>query len=389
MKHILYFLLIVTALSACQNKKQKEKALQKASKSIDTSNMQLIKIEVENHDFEELGTVLRTSSYVQLAPEPLLSSIKEIRIENERIYVHDATSRIICYDMQGKVIYQIDKKGGGPGEYVGINDFVINTQSKELIIYDNLKLSLLYYGLADGKHLKTESLPKPNPSAIACTEGIYFYNNRYHNNYPNDSALHYSLLVSTNGIDITERYFIHNQAESAYDFSPSPQPFSYNNASIYYCRNFDNRVYRLSGKGLEAMYQIDLPNPLPFSQIENKADPRELMQSNYSVGLEQIYECGTLLHFQFSKDGFFQTALYDLSKKKQIYCGRKMEDKTHRSVPLFRLIDGVYQGRFFGVLTPETIDYAQTKRGDDLPEIFRRYKAESENPIIAFYEIIR
>ncbi|MEG0153660.1 MAG: 6-bladed beta-propeller, partial [Cellulosilyticaceae bacterium] len=119
MKHILYFLLIITALSACQNTKQKEEALQKASKSIDTSNMQLIKIEVENHDFEELGTVLRTSSYVQLAPEPLLSSIKEIRIENERIYVHDATSRIICYDMQGKVIYQIDKKGGGPGEYVG------------------------------------------------------------------------------------------------------------------------------------------------------------------------------------------------------------------------------------------------------------------------------
>lgn len=83
--------------------------------------------------FDELGTVLRTVSYIQLASEPLLSNIKEIRIDNERIYIHDATSRIICYDMQGKVIYKIDAKGAGPGEYVGINAFVINNQTNKRI----------------------------------------------------------------------------------------------------------------------------------------------------------------------------------------------------------------------------------------------------------------
>lgn len=133
---------------------------------------------------------------------------------------------------------------------------------------------------------------------------------------------------------------------------------------------------------------MELPHPLPSSRIENKANEWELIKSSYSLGLDCIYQCGKLLHFQFSKDGYLQSALYDLSMKKQIYCGKKMEDKTHRSVPLFRLIDGVYQGRFFGVLTPETIDYAQSKRADDLPEIFRQYNAETGNPVIAFYEVI-
>lgn len=152
--------------------------------------------------FDELGTVVRTVSYIQLASEPLLSNIKEIRIDNERIYIHDATSRIICYDMQGKVIYKIDAKGAGPGEYVGINAFVINNQTKELIIYDNLKLSLLHYGLTNGKYIKSETLRKPTPTALSCIDGIYFYDNRFHNNYPNDTTLHYSLLLSRDGVNV-------------------------------------------------------------------------------------------------------------------------------------------------------------------------------------------
>lgn len=223
---------------------------------------------------------------------------------------------------------------------------------------------------------------------MACIDGVYFYDNRYHSNYPNDSTLHYSLLVSKDGVNIGQHYFAHEDAESQYHFSPSPQTFSYNDSSIYYCRNFDNIVYQLNSKSLNSIYRINLPNPLPYSKIENKTNEWELIKSDYSLGLDNIYRCGKLLHFQFSKDGYLISTLYDLSAKKQIYCGRKMEDKTIDSVPVFRLIDGVYKDAFFGVLSPESIDYAQSKNRDKLPEIFRQYNPETDNPIIAFYEVI-
>lgn len=158
MKKVLSILLILFVLYSCQNANKKGDTLILQSENMNADNTTVIDINVEDHDFQQLGTVLRASAYVKLSPEPLLSTIKETRIENERIYIHDVMSRLICYDMEGKVVYQIDAKGAGPGEYVNINSFVINNHTKELVIYDNLKLSLLYYDLPNGKYIKNRKV---------------------------------------------------------------------------------------------------------------------------------------------------------------------------------------------------------------------------------------
>lgn len=94
------------------------------------------------------------------------------------------------------MIFKIDAKGAGPGEYTDVNTFVINEQSRELIIYDNHKQSLLFYNADNGIFFKTQKLVKPDPTAMASLGGVYYYDNRYHSNYPNDTDLYYSLLVS-------------------------------------------------------------------------------------------------------------------------------------------------------------------------------------------------
>ena len=50
-----------------------------------------------------------------------------------------------------------------------------------------------------------------------------------------------------------------------------------------YCGNFGNRVYRISSKKLEAIYQIDLPKPIHFSQIENKAESENPIIAFYEI----------------------------------------------------------------------------------------------------------
>ena len=101
--------------------------------NITRANLQTITVEVEDFNFEDLGNFLEVTSYIQLAAEPLLASIQEIQIKNEKIYIHDKFARMICYDMQGKMIFKIDAKGAGPGEYTDVNTFVINEQSLSLI----------------------------------------------------------------------------------------------------------------------------------------------------------------------------------------------------------------------------------------------------------------
>lgn len=52
--------------------------------SIATENLQTIAVEVEDFDFEKLGNFLEATSYIQLAAEPLLTSIQEVQIKNEK-----------------------------------------------------------------------------------------------------------------------------------------------------------------------------------------------------------------------------------------------------------------------------------------------------------------
>lgn len=388
MKHIYCIIILLLFFYSCQSKSKKEYGLSQIE-NIATENLQAIAVEVEDFDFEKLGNFLETTSYIQLAAEPLLTSIQEVQIKNEKIYVHDRLSRIICYDMQGNVIYKIDAKGAGPGEYTNVNAFVVNEQNRELVIFDNFRQSLLYYNANNGAYIKMQKLGKLDPTAMASLRGVYYYDNRYHNNYANDTTLYYSLLISKDGTRMVQRYFPHNEAESSYHFTPG-QPFSYNDSVLYYCKAFDSVVYELSPEGLEALYEIELPNPLPFSKIEDKADEWSLMKSEYSIGLEKICRCNDLLYFQFSKDGFLQLGLYDLVQKKQIYCGKRLTDKAGKSVPVFRLIDGVYKGEFWGIITPEAVDYALSEEPNkNYPDIFRNYNPDTDNPIIAFYKVIK
>ena len=297
MKHIYCIIILLLFFYSCQSKSKKEYGLSQIE-NIATENLQAITVEVEDFDFEKLGNFLETTSYIQLAAEPLLTSIQEVQIKNEKIYVHDRLSRIICYDMQGNVIYKIDAKGAGPGEYTNVNAFVVNEQNRELVIFDNFRQSLLYYNANNGAYIKMQKLGKLDPTAMASLRGVYYYDNRYHNNYANDTTLYYSLLISKDGTRMGQRYFPHNEAESSYHFTPG-QPFSYNDSVLYYCKAFDSVVYELSPEGLEALYEIELPNPLPFSKIEDKADEWNLMKSEYSIGLEKICRCNDLLYFQF------------------------------------------------------------------------------------------
>ena len=67
--------------------------------NITKANLQTITVEVEDFNFEDLGNFLEVTSYIQLTAEPLLASIQEIQIKNEKIYIHDKFARIICYDI--------------------------------------------------------------------------------------------------------------------------------------------------------------------------------------------------------------------------------------------------------------------------------------------------
>lgn len=61
--------------------------------------------------------------------------------------------------MSGELLFQLNARGQGPGEYTDINAFAVNASLHQLVIYDNMKQSLMFYSTEDGRGLsKVRSL---------------------------------------------------------------------------------------------------------------------------------------------------------------------------------------------------------------------------------------
>lgn len=356
-------------------------------KTIKGKDYHFIEVSVSDKPYQEIDKHLRMTRLIRLEKEPLVAEVKDISIINGHIILSDNTQRLFCYDMKGKLQYQIDKQGNGPGEYSTISYFSIDEKDKSLWIYDGMRAAFMRYHLYTGKFLNEKRMQKPNPSDMACKDGVVYYDNRYHRNYPKDKKLHYSLLVSKNGSDMEETYFPHNEAENEYEFSPSRKCFYHSDSLLFYCKNFDNNVYSLEAKGINTRYLINIPNWLGHYQIERKMEIRELLKSDYSYGLCDIFECNGTLAFRFFKKGFVMNALYDLKKDKQLYCAPFVQAIPDSEVPLISAIVGVYQSQYISILSPQYLDYQLKNNPKVIEKYLPGYNADEDNPVIAFYEV--
>lgn len=352
---------------------------------ISPSMPQVVKVDIMGNTYNKLETVLRPVNYVKLSSMPLLGHIKRVFILNERIYVWDVIAGIVCYDMSGNLLYQMNSKGQGPKEYVEINAFTVNTRLRELVIYDNAKQTLMFYSADNGKFIRSERLNKPAPTEMIYFSDLFYYHNRLHRNYQKDVALHYYLLSSKDATHIEQRYFEHHENEEQYAFSPSRHNLYYNYKKLYYCRDFDNIVYQIYEDSVVPCFKIELPQPMPYSKIEEKPNELSLMHSGYSLGISDVYENDGLLYFRFVKDGYILSCLYNISKKEQICCDKRLKFSDSS---FFDTIDGVYKDCFYSILTPEFIDYALSENSKDSPDIFKTYNVSEDNPVIAFYKSV-
>ena len=60
--------------------------------------------------------------------------------------------------MDGNALYNIVKPGSGPGEFLEPNDFVIDTTSNAIIIYDGSAVKFSHYDLDTGRFIKDQNL---------------------------------------------------------------------------------------------------------------------------------------------------------------------------------------------------------------------------------------
>lgn len=73
-------------------------------------------------------------------------SVRKVVFREHTIYVSNGKN-IMCFDIEGRFLFKLDKQGRGPGEYTVIFDFDVDSDNKYLIIPNHSKL--LFYGISD------------------------------------------------------------------------------------------------------------------------------------------------------------------------------------------------------------------------------------------------
>jgi hypothetical protein len=164
MRYFLFFLSIVVFVAGCRDK----------SGIGDQSAIDIFSYKDNEIDFRAL---VDTTSYrlvkLELTEGSLIGTVDKIGIIDDKIVILDLSvnKSVYMFDMEGKVIRQIGRKGRGPGEYSEAKNFVLDYDGGHVIVGDNSSLRQLFYDL-DGRFIKEYRLRK-NP--MAYVDGRFFF----------------------------------------------------------------------------------------------------------------------------------------------------------------------------------------------------------------------
>ena len=385
-RYWIYTFLCVLGFISCNNPNRKK--IDSASVQQEQVVVRNIPVEVSDTAYRHVDQTLEMTSYVILSNDVLLGEEERVRICKEHIYILDRTPKLVCFDMNGKVVFTIDNQGPGPEEYGAITDFAIDESLNLLWVYDSTKRRLVAYDLFTGEYKRALSATYMAPEKMAIQDGMFFFHMPNNFNYPDNPDMHYSLFMSLNGSKIDERFFPHDETARFHFTYGEEHPFYYNEKALYYIQDYGDTIYTLTDRGAIALYKVDLPDPLPFDVLMQVTPSLELMESHYSWLLSNAYESDGLLNLWFAKGGSYYTVFYDLQQNRLIYAGKQIDNIPTKDLLFFYPIRGVYEGNFYSVVPSFVIQYKMAEDFSVFPEDLRNMSAD-DNSVVAFYKVRR
>ena len=88
------------------------------------------------------GAIHNTSEFIkdikyiplETGPNSMVGDIKKIVVENNNIYISDNQAKISVFDLEGRYLNTLNKRGRGPEEYTTIADYAVNTAGNIFIL---------------------------------------------------------------------------------------------------------------------------------------------------------------------------------------------------------------------------------------------------------------
>lgn len=369
-----FYLLIILFLNACTLKQTESTP---------------IKVDLSHPGYISSKKYLQPKSIIfpESHPDALIASIEKIIFHKDRIYIFEPGQHaIMAFDTTGKYIFSTFPTGRGPGEYEQAQDFVIDRQNDEILLYCDRPYKFMYFDL-NGKFKRDMTYDNDLLFEIALTDNGKIIGL----NSPEDQPDNIITLITPGKTKTLKNIQFPMPHYSIHGFVTKGKRLI-NSEQINFAKLYENSIYSVMNNRIMKRYSFDFgENNLPAPLNTPEIDPKEFMRQNsshrYVFSIVDIKETKSTLFFRTNLPGFF---FLDKEKNSVDYI-RGIKDETtgyilHQSVAVedpdnqlfcfsYDMLPLKQQREMNPGKCPENI----SNKIDSLPE--------EANPMLVFYRI--
>lgn len=251
-----YFLCLATLLlSGCRE--------QTVSK---VNDAQVVKIDIGNA--QDITPSILSMRFLKLTTadgEALIGRVNKIVRHNRYLYIHDAmdSKELFVYDLDGQFKFKLNKRGRGAGEYISIDDFIIDKKNGDIIVLDEDGRKIVTYD-KDGEYVSSFSIKYNAPSMI-------LHNDKFildKGNYPTDGSDNYLSVLDRNGNPEAE-LFPKRENMDNFNVTPFTTLWEFQD-TVRYFPSVSNNVYSIIDSKVEIKYHFDFGSLWPNEDFVNR-----------------------------------------------------------------------------------------------------------------------
>lgn len=401
MKKVLLLIFLIFSILSCSDKKDG------GNKHKDTQTTN-IKVSVDDRQSIKCSRLFQSTQLIPLETneQSLLDNIQKIIPDSEgKIYVSTSKS-VSVFDSEGKFIHKINNVGKGPGEYLQIDDFLIDEQEGYIEILDMRGRKIVRYDLS-GKYvdqwetkMQSMAFTKINTSTYA------LYNS---NNITEESK--YKLEIRKFNTNKSMGQYLKIQDNHyQYLFIVNYINFSHFNNTIHFFYPENDTIYKINKEGkITPGYAIDFgSNNMPENFIDKEFDniiqfDKEFKKRGYASFIDYFYETNSWIIFKFKSGEMRYLCLHNKSTKETKIINKIKEDINFNSIytKYLKKPFHIKNNKVYYLIQPHNFIETIEKIRNSLPnsqwgkyknnhsELIQLYKTMnySDNPIIAIYKL--
>jgi len=256
-------------------------------------------------------------------PECLIGGITKLIAATDSYYVLDGVNNIVAkFDQKGKLITKIGAPGNGPGEYLKIEDFIVDKDSQTIKLYDIRGRKMIIYSF-DGTYVKEFRLNSFLKSIAQAENGFYW---GFIGNITNSSEVEGNKRGELKFVKFDEKGKIVDKIFGT-EHSRIHLPFFEHmslqqDGSVSFVEPLCSQIFKMNNNEIFPHYSIklnsysvpdDIRNILNQSRTPETAKQKSTFSdanSDYILGFIQFYENNSWIILQYSLKYRFQFAFY-------------------------------------------------------------------------------